>query len=100
MSKQGANDGQVWAKRRRAAVLRFMTHLNQVGQTGSTPHHELGCQLRLSARQDRRAVRRRRVRSDAPCEPAAEGVISCSAGDLVCAPKGLVTSGGRTHSNS
>ena len=29
----------------------------------------------------------------------AEAVIR-SAGDLVCAPKGLVTSGGRTHSNS
>ena len=51
MAKQGANDGQVWAKRRRAAVLRFMTHLNQVGQSGSTPRHEPGRQLRLSARQ-------------------------------------------------
>ncbi len=51
MAKQGANDGQVRAKRRGAAVLRFMTHLNQVGQTGSTPHHEPGRQPRLSARQ-------------------------------------------------
>jgi hypothetical protein len=74
------------------AVLPFMTHMNQIGQTGSTPRHRQGPlhllprrgaargglalhrraprhqsrrQLRLGARQGRRALCRRRVRGDA-----------------------------------
>ena len=80
------------------AVLPFMTHLNQIGQTGATPRHPKGLstcchgeephvvgwrfvnraprrqpgpQLRLGARQSRRALRRRRLRSDAPGQPRA-----------------------------
>ena len=73
------------------AVLPFLSHLNQVGQTGATPRHpeglehllprrgaahgrlafhrraprhQSGPELRLGARQGRRALRGRRVQSD------------------------------------
>ena len=75
-----------------AGACSFMTHLNQVGQTGSTPRHAKGlstcchgeephvvgwrfinerrainldAELRLGTRQGRRTLRCRRLRSDA-----------------------------------
>ena len=82
------------------AVLPFLSHLNQIGQTGATPRHAKGLEhllprrraahrrlafhrraprhqprpeLRLGARQSRRALRGRRLRGDGKSERTAGG---------------------------
>jgi len=64
------------------AVLRFMTHLNQIGQTGSTPRHAKGLSTCCHGEEPHvvgwRFVNQRRASTSMPTAAGRGGKPTCS----------------------